>query len=326
MPQRLDLARARTLLHSREHMLDGGRTERELHAMVSDGTIIRVRRGWYAHAADWNDLWNEGRHLLRVLAVVRSSGGTSPVYCGVSAAVLLGLPLYRLAPQAVHVVIQGTRHGRTRANVVHHNVEVSPNEIVEIDGIRLSSLDRTVLDLACSSTPEAALSCADAALRTVAVQGQQQDPELAERWHQRLRARAAAVSVRGIRQARSLLDFADGRAQLPGESVSRLQLRRLGFTDIELQTRVVGPRGEEYWMDFAFRGARVFGEFDGRGKYLDAQLRGDKTADSVVLEEKAREDAVRGVTGWGVVRWESEHIDTPDALGMRLRAFGLRPD
>lgn len=307
-------------------MLDRGLTERALHAMVREGTIIRVRRGWYVDAGEWRELWNEGRHLLRVLAVMMSCGDRRPVFCGVSAAVLWSLPLYRLAPKEVHVIMQAAKHGRRRANVVHHNVEVHADEVVEIDGILLTSLDRTVLDLACSLRPEAALACADAALRMVAVDGQQQDPELAQSWHERMRARAAVVSVRGIRQARDLLDFADGRAQLPGESVSRLHLRRLGFSDIGLQTRVVGPRGEEYWMDFAFRGARVFGEFDGHGKYLDAQLRGDKTADAVVLEEKAREDAVRGVTGWGVVRWESEHIDTPDALGMRLRAFGLRPD
>lgn len=313
------------MLHSREDMLHGGRSERDLRALVASGDVIRVRRGWYVDAAEWKQLWDEGRHLLQVLAVARNAGDAGAVFCGVSAAVLLGLPLYRLAPKNVHILIFGSRHGRTISNVSHHNVEISGEDIVEIEGIRCTSLDRTVLDLACSLRPEAALSSADAALRTVAVHGQQQDPDLAALWHERLGARADAVSIRGIRQARDLLAFADGRAQLPGESVSRLHLRRLGFTNIELQARVIGPGGKEYWMDFAFRGARVFGEFDGKGKYLDPELRGQRDVETVVLDEKEREDAVRGVTGWGVVRWGTTHILTADALGSRLESFGIRP-
>lgn len=313
------------MLRSRETLLQEGRSERELHALVEHGLFIRVRRGWYVDAADWKNLWNEGRHLLQVLAVARNAGRPGPVFYGVSAAVVLGFPLYRLAPKNVHTVILGLRHGRTTANVAHHNVRVPADEIVEVDGIRCTSPERTVLDLACVLEPESALAVADAALRQAAVRGHQQDPDIAARWHERLGARADALSVRGIRQARDLLDFADGRSQLPGESVSRLQLRRLGFTDIGLQTRVVGPEGEDYWLDFAFRGARAFGEFDGRSKYLDPKLRGERSAEAVVLDEKKREDAVRGVTGWRMVRWGSEHILTADDLGSRLQSFGIRP-
>lgn len=107
--------------------------------------------------------------------------------------------------------------------------------------------------------------------------------------------------------------------------MSRLHLHRLGFTEVDLQSRVTGPHGEEYSLDFAFRGARTFGEFDGRGKYLDPTLRTGMSAEAVVLAEKRREDAIRGVTGWRIVRWGSEDIVTSDALGARLRAFGLRP-
>ncbi|WP_194421728.1 hypothetical protein [Microbacterium abyssi] len=324
MPRAIDIAQGNALLRSRDAML-GTRTERELRAMVTAGAIIRVHRGWYVDGEDWRGLWNEGRHLVRVLAVARAATGAGPVFCGVSAAVVWGLPLYRLAPKRVHVVIVGARHGRTRGSVVHHSVSVLPGDIVEVDGIRCTSLDRTVLDLACSLGPEAALSSADAALRRIAVRGQRQDEELAHAWRARIGERAATLHVPGARRARELLAFADGRAQLPGESVSRLHLRRLGFTDIGLQARVVGPAGEEYWLDFAFGGARAFGEFDGKAKYLSEELRGERTAEMVVLEEKAREDAVRGVTEWRVVRWGWDDIASAEALGARLAAFGVRP-
>jgi len=88
---------------------------------------------------------------------------------------------------------------------------------------------------------------------------------------------------------------------------------------------VVGSEGDEYWLDFAFPGARTFGEFDGEGKYTDADLRRASSAQEAVLEEKHREDDVRGVTGWGFARWGHEHIRTADILGRRLVAFGVSP-
>ncbi len=122
-----------------------------------------------------------------------------------------------------------------------------------------------------------------------------------------------------------MADFADGRAQLPGESVSRLQLFRLGYDSPDLQVKVMGAEGDQYYLDFGFRQTRKFGEFDGEGKYLESALRSSDTPSDAVLQEKRREDDVRGVTGWGVARWGSAHIRTPDALGARLRAFGIRP-
>ena len=227
---------------------------------------------------------------------------------------MLGLPLYRLAPKTVHTVILGARHGRTRAGIAQHDVAIDEADVVEVGGIRCTSPDRTVLDLACLATPEAGLSAADAALRRFAVDQHVQDPDRAEEWRARMCGRAAAVRVRGVRRARWLLAFADGRAQLPGESVSRLQLHRIGYSDLPLQVHVAGSMGEDYWLDFGFPRNRAFGEFDGKGKYLDPELRGDRTAEDVVLAEKRREDDVRGVTSWRVARWESPHIRTPDAL------------
>jgi hypothetical protein len=324
MPRAIDITQGSLLLHSRDDILRSS-TERELRAWVATGDLKRVHRGWYVHDADWRDLWNEGRHLLEVLAAARSSTGAGLIFCGASAAVLWGLPLHRLAPKRVHVLITGARHGRTKGTMMHHSVETRADEIVEIGSIRCTSLDRTVIDIACSSSPEAALSCADAALRREAVQGQRQNEALANAWHARVGARAATMTVRGVRQARDLLAFADGRAQLPGESISRLHLRSLGFDDIRLQSKVVGVAGEEYWLDFAFPSLRVFGEFDGRAKYVDDRLRGTRTAETVVLDEKRREDNIRGVTGWRVVRWGWEDIASADALGARLAAFGVRP-
>jgi len=325
MKTTIGLTQARDLLQTREELLDSGYTPREIHSLVAAGRLVRVRRDRYVEAATHDALWSEGRHLLAVMAAHLNADPPGPVFWGPSAAVLLGLPLYRLAPDRVHTVIRGARHGRTRAGIAQHGVGIDDADLVDVDGLRCTSLDRTVLDLACTTSPGAALSAADAALRRVAVDRHRQDPDRAADWHRRMSLRAAAVRSRGVRRARWILDFADGRAQLPGESVSRLQLHRLGFTGLELQPHVIGSGGDEYWIDFGFPRNRVFGEFDGQGKYVDPEVRSTRSAEDAVLAEKRREDDIRGVTGWRFARWEDRHVRTPDALAARLQAFGVRP-
>ncbi|WP_144874165.1 type IV toxin-antitoxin system AbiEi family antitoxin domain-containing protein [Microbacterium sp. 1.5R] len=325
MPRKIDVATAHALLLTRDDLRHRGCTERDIERLVREGVIHRVRNGRYISADDRGGLWNEGRHLVDVVATHLNSHAPGPVFWGPSAAVIHGLPLYRLAPEHVHTAIIGARHGRTCAGVVWHNVGIEPSDIVEIEGIRCTSLDRTVLDLARSTSAEVALSAADAALRSAAVAGHMLDTDAAAAWSGRMSNRAERSRGRGIRRARWIIDFADGRAQLPGESVSRLQLARLGFARPQLQVRVVGPSGEDYWLDFGFRRAQCFGEFDGTGKYFDEFLRGGRTAEEVVMAEKRREDAVRGVTGWRIARWGSSHILSTDGFARTLAAYGIRP-
>jgi len=240
--------------------------------------------------------------------------------------VLHGLPLYGHFPTRAHAHIEHRGHTSRRQGIHWHDVDLSPDDEVVVDGIRCASMPRTVPDLSASMRFEGAVAAADAALRRFAVpDGRIHDPEIAEGWRDELRRRASRVSTRGIRQARRVIEFADGRAQLPGESVSRVRLDQLGFTRFDLQTPVTVPDGRTFWMDFAFPRTRCFGEFDGLVKYSAPEYMGDRTAMEVLTDEKSREDAVRGVTGWRIVRWGFEHIKTPDALGARLHAFGITP-
>lgn len=325
MPKTIDLAGARALIRTRADLRRDGCSEREIERLVVAGILRRVRNDRYAAVEDWNGLWNEGRHLVEVVATHLNSDAPGPVFWGPSAAVLHALPLYRLAPKKVHATILGARHGRTVAGVAWHSIPVDPVDIVELDGIRCTSLDRTVLDLACTTAATISLSAADAVLRRAAVSGQVQDADAAAEWRARMQERAVRSRRPGIVRARQVIAFADGRAQLPGESVSRLHLRNLGFADPELQVHVVGSGGNDYWLDFGFRRSCFFGEFDGQGKYLDDSMRNGMSAEEVVLAEKRREDDVRGVTGWRTGRWGSPDIRTAALLGAKLAAFGIRP-
>ncbi len=312
------------MVRSRAQLLDAGISERELRGDVRNGSLVRLHRGSYVAAGTWSGLWWEGQHLLKVVAVRRASPGSGPLFTHESAAVLWGLPLYLMGEKPVQVRLDGERHSRLEAGVVRRDMRVADADIVELDGFRVTSLRRTVFDIARTATLEMAVGCADAALRSVCVSRHVYDADAAEQWREDAMT-LAKPGLRGVRQARDVLRFADGRAQLPGESVSRVQLRRLGFSRYELQTHVVGADGDHYWLDFAFPGARRFGEFDGEGKYVDPEMRSTPDAEQAVLAEKRREDDIRGVTGWGFARWGKDHIRTPDAFGDRLAAFGIRP-
>lgn len=314
MPRPIDVQQGVLLLKSRTQMLDAGLSRRALTSGVADGSLTLVRRGCYVDTAEWRELYAEGKQLLRVLAVAQTS--PRPLFSHISAAVLWGLPLHGQVSELVHTVVPGRQHTRTVAGVARHERRVDDGEVVEQQGLRCTSLARTVFDVARTLRPDAAVAVADAALRMTS-----SDQEV-------LRGdilRFARSGLRGVRQARWVADFADGRAQLPGESVSRVQLDRLGFRDVRLQVPVTGAQGDRYFVDFEFARSRAFGEFDGEGKYLDPELRDAPTPAAAVLAEKRREDDIRGVTGCRVVRWGSSHIRTPDVLGARLAAFGIRP-
>lgn len=313
------------LVRLRDELLATGLTDRQLRQSIDSGIFKRLHRGTYILMSDWNELWPEGKQLVTLLAVRRASPGAGPVFSHRSAAVLWGLPLYGDGRDPhVHVLIEGRRHSRTVAGVARHDLAISEHDIVERHGLRCTSLARTVFDLARTEHAEVAVCAADAALASVAVDRHVQDADAAARWRDDM-MRLAVGGLRGVRQARWVTEFADGRAQLPGESVSRLQLYRLGFSDVALQVPVVGGDDDRYFMDFGFERSRAFGEYDGEGKYLEADLRATETPADAVLAEKRREDDVRGATGWRVVRWGKAHIATADTLGARLRAFGIRP-
>lgn len=313
------------LVRSRAELLHRGWTERRVAAAVRDGTLVALRRGWYMEAADRKGLWSEQRHHAHVIAVDRDAHG-SAVMSHTSAAVLWGLPLYRMRLTRVHMTTPTPTRISSAPDVFRHVAPLTREDLALRHGIRCTSLSRTVFDLIRSVPATAAVAVADAAERDRGMQQGQWDTEAVLSLRQDLSQRFdEATGVRGIRQARWVAAFADGRAQLPGESVSRLHLRTLGFAAPDLQVHVPGPGGRDYFVDFGLDDVRSFGEFDGKTKYLDEAMRSGRTIEEVLLEEKQREDWIRGLTQRRFARWGSEHIATPDALAARLASFGITP-
>lgn len=331
----MDLHEISAQLLSSESLRARGVTRSARRAAVSAGRLVAVHRGWYVTADVWQAWHVESRHAAQSLAAAYSMRGDGAVLSHTSAAVLHGLPLFRLAPRFVHVIdshsdgiAQPTERGTSTSvlPLARHAVELGADG-TEVDGIAVTSLERTVGDLIGRTRPETAIALADAALRLVAWDAKTHtyDEAAAEAFRQRVRATPGLQrGQRGVVQARWILDFADGRAQLPGESVSRLYLHLLGFGAPRLQVRVEVDEATWY-LDFGFDDADAWGEFDGEGKYIDAELTGGASPLEVLRAEKQREDSIRAATGRSVVRWGMKHLVSSEALRTQLARYGVRP-
>ncbi|GAB2566605.1 hypothetical protein [Leucobacter ruminantium] len=270
--QHLDpsLAQLNAALIVRRCLIDGELDDRELRARTEAGLLVRVIRGCYLDRGLWDGLYEEQRLLARTLAVARAGRagrGDEPqlVFSHLSAAVLWGLPLYglkRSSPQRVHLLTPPERPGRSRGAVIRHSEPYGGDDVTTVAGLRVTTLDRTVRDLARLATPELALGCADRALRLILGGPHYTEMEPIERWREsQLRLLDERPGARGIRRAHRIIELADPRADSLAESVSRLQLVRLRVP-FDFQVAVVGLNGKAYRMDFEFVGQSCFGEME----------------------------------------------------------------
>ncbi|MFB7893098.1 hypothetical protein ACFC1I_12925 [Microbacterium sp. NPDC056044] len=310
-----------TLL-TRTQLLDTT-TPRRLATAVTLGDLTRLRVGVYVDTVAWNAAKSEARVIARAHALTLCSP-TPTVFAHETAAAAHGLPLYRADRDRVHVIAREARPGAARG-VIRHRGDLPDDDVVEIGGLQVTSLARTVSDVARTASFEQAVTVADAALRQQFVTGPgEYDFIEAERFRQEALS-IARRSAHGLTRARRVLEFADGRAQLPGESISRIRLREIGFRVIELQVAVPGRGIHPYYVDFGLDEANAFGEFDGAIKYVDGKILDGRTSSQVFDEEKQREDWIRGTTQRRIARWGWPHLATAADLRTRLEAFSIRP-
>jgi len=283
---------------------------RHQHARAAvAGSEVRVGRGAYVRRGVWDELDALDRYRLRLIAFARTRK-RPPLFSHQSAAVLHGLPMIGSIPERIHVSVGRTSGGRSARGVVAHSREVGSEDIVEVDGLHSTSLLRTGIDLAATMSRPDAVVVADAIVRNGV-------PRLAL-----LEAWLRAQPMRGHRRAQEVIAFADGRAESPLESVSRVSMHAGGVPQPALQVPYSDSAGPIGRVDFAWPALGVVGEADGDAKYLDAGLRGGRSAERVVLDEKVREDRLRAL-GLRVVRWRWTTAMDSRALATHLAAAGL---
>lgn len=289
----------------RSTLLAEGVTDDELRRHCRQRRLTTIRPGAYVPSSDARLANARARHVLAARSAI-AKVAPDAVVSHVSAAVLHGLPLWNVPLNRVHVMRPPTASGR-RSRLLHvHAASLEPDEIEEVDGLVVTTVARTVGDMALTLPFESALVVTDAALHNHLV-----TPLQLQQVVERMAGRSGCPSARRVVAA------ADARAASPGETRSRVAIARAGLPTPKLQHVVaaVGAEVDFYWDEF-----RTVGEFDGAVKYGRSLRPGQEPGD-VLFVEKRREDALRG-EDLQVVRWVWDELPTFDLVAARLlRAF-----
>lgn len=274
---------------TRGQCVAAGYTEVELRGLTAvHGPWVTVRRGVYAERELWDSLTGyDERDRLRDLAV-HLAMGTEHVMSHDSAARALRMPLLRPLHDLSHITRAGVGGSRTERGVKHHLTRIPLGDTVIVDGMEVTGLARTGVDLAREHGLAAGVVALDHALRRGATRGAI-DLELATMW-----------CWPGVRTAREAAFAADPGAESPGESLTRLMLREMGLGPIDSQFPVL-VSGRVVWVDLRV-GCHLV-EFDGRRKFRPVEAGGDATRafEDVWWDERGRQIAVCG-EGFGMSR------------------------
>lgn len=143
-------------------LLEQGYNYGDLRRLQRGGELVRVRRGAYARE-DEVDQMVEKRHRRLMLATAPQLRDGA-IFSHGSAAVMHGLPVWPEAVARVHVTRNRRGGGIKRSVVQVHGAPLLPGEIVLIDNLPVTSLTRTVLDLARTLPMTHAVALGDRAL------------------------------------------------------------------------------------------------------------------------------------------------------------------
>lgn len=270
------------------------------------GDIRRIRRGAYVGADHWESLDTVAQHVIAVRAALVSQ--PDAVISHWSAAAVLGLPIVGRRDNEVHLTVSASSGGRSTPGVRRHQA-AEAFETTMVDGIRITPVARTVVDLARDAGVLPAVVAGDAASRMGAVTAAALAPEI-----------AGLDRRRGVRAARRAIALVNPLCESPGESLSRVRMAELGLPTPQLQRELRDAYGFVARVDFMWPDLGVVGEFDGRSKYGLDDVR---AAADRLWQEKLREDRIRAL-GPTVVRWTWDDAWLGEPMARKLRAAGVR--
>lgn len=289
----------------------GGEPGRRLRREASRGTFVRVRRGVYLAEEEWKALTRRRQHVALIRAALPHIS-PNVIVSHASAGALWGIPVLDSWPQKLHVIDPRRSTGKTTAGVVRHGVS-DDVEISLVDGIACTNAARTAVDMGLLGGFLSALLAFDFVLATGLVPAFELAAEIRRR--PRTRGKAAVGAA---------LEIASPGSKSAGESISKGQMHLLGFESPELQKEFVGVNGRTYFSDFWWESVGQIGEFDGQQKYLDAEMRGGRSMEQVLLDEKQRTDALLALPEVkNLVRWRYSTARRPAELERLLLRAGV---
>lgn len=279
---------------TRATALEKGLSHHQIVRRVRSGVFRRLRTGVYCLEETWQEADRRGQHLLMAKGVYLAF----PARClsHVSAAVWHGLPL-PFAGTPVWLTGMPKRGTWYDDQVRIQAAPLLRGHVIRTEGLKVTSLSRTVADCLRHLSTEDAQIIGDAAV--------QQNSGL------RPQVEALLSTCTGwpfTERARHRLPLLDGRHESPLESVSMVEMRE---HDLPLPEPQVWIRDEQGWGvgrgDFYWQQYGVLGEADGLMKY---DLGDDRDGRRALVEEKRREDKLRAL-GLHVVRWGLAELRSP---------------
>jgi very-short-patch-repair endonuclease len=269
--------------------------------MVAQRDLVRISQGRYAGAdlADLLQRHSMGPALLAAAAAIRSLGAAAAASHH-TAAQVHGLNLLNRPDDRVSITRPpGAGSRSVGGSVLIHSAALPAGHIGRRFGVPVTTVSRTVVDLARTLSFREGVVVADSAIRQQLTSKKALESLVADcpRWP-------------GIRQAREVVDFADGLAESVLESIARVLFRDRGLPAPELQVEL-GRDGVSYRVDFMWKQFRTIAEVDGKLKYDDRSRFG---------YERRRDVWLRNA-GYEVVHFSWQEITAqPDYVVATLRA------
>ena len=226
--------------------------------------------------------------------------GTDAALSGPTATTLHGCRA--LTAANTHITVRPGRTFKPRPGLVVHHCGMFTRDVVDVEGLRVLSLDRTVADLLCTARPEDALTVADEALRLAGPDADVLRKQIAGKIRRRL-------DPRGTVRGGNLLDLASSRSLSPAESRFRWKLVDAGFPLPEVNWELTALDGTVICiLDLAWPSVRIAAEYDGYAAHAGR-----------AAEDQAREEDLRR-RGWIVVRASAADLASPERFERELRA------
>jgi len=296
-----------------------------LRGLFRAGNLIQVRRGAYAVPPGAEEPWLQAEYL----ALARCAAVTAALTCTFalshqSAALVHGCwtgPLDGLT----HVTQRTQPSSAGTRGVRRHFADLPSEDMTVVNGLPVTTLERTMEDCARMMHPREGLCVADSGMRMLGrpdrLYREASEARLAVLRADLLERVAAKAGWRGAVRARAVLDFADGFSESPGETRLRWVAVSRGLPRPVCQHPVTTTLGT-FYVDLGWSVARreengaetvkrtIVEEYDGESKYVAAQT---SPATNPLYAEKRREDALRR-THASVRRRTKHDLADPDAL------------
>lgn len=283
-----------------------GYDHKAIARQVRHGVWHRVRRGYYVFAETWTALEGAERHRVRAHMVLHSLG---PVVAlsHVSGVIEHGIAVWGMDLSRVHVTRLDGGAGRIEGDVVHHEGLCLDGDVRDHEGQRVLAPERCVLEAGSRAEGAARLVPLDSLLHLGLGTPESLAAQFArmERW-----PFVRSMHVPGR--------MADGGAQSAGETrgrqlfwEARIPCPQTQYDVWDADGRLVGT------CDWGWPEHGLLGEFDGRVKYGRLLRRGQDAGD-VVFAEKQREDRLRELTGFAMVRVIWSDLDRPRLTARRV--------